>query len=357
MKIALTADIHIGVSNKLEDSIWALNKIRNYCIDNNIQHIFILGDLLHDREYIQVKDLNSLVDFLTETSDKYGIQITAFPGNHDMYLKNSWEINGLKPLSGYLKAYHKISNFKLGGVRFWVVPFIHYESKYMETITKLYKKHRDGDVLLTHVGVKTSNLNMCFLIKSWSIVDFTDSPFDRIYTGHFHIHQQVGDNLWYPGSPIPYKFDEGNTNHGFLVFDTNNRTHEFIDLFSDVDDNTPPQFWTIDDTNINDSDDKIHGNIVRVALSHEYTHNQLAEIRKELHKRGAKDIRWMNLASKEEKETIIGAKNAASADHLFERYIEHDKKGIKKLNKKLLLQLNSNIVADGDRIYAEEEWS
>jgi DNA repair exonuclease SbcCD nuclease subunit len=356
MKIAITADIHIGVPGKLQHNMWGLRRIRQHCIDNDMKYIIVLGDLLHDREHIRIEDLNILVDFLIETDEKYGITVITFPGNHDMYLKNSWDINSLKPLARYTKSYHKVSKLKLGGVRFWIVPFIYYEDEYMKTLDKIYKQHQEGDVLLTHIGVKSATLNACFLLKSWSVVDFAESPFDRVYAGHFHIQQQVGHNVWYPGSPVPFRFDEGDAAHGFFTFDTTTRTHEFIDLWEGAGDDAPPQLWTIDDSSIKTIEtDTVKGNIIRVALSQEYTHNQLSEIRESLSALGAKDVRWLNLASKEEKQGIdAAAEIAASASSLFERFVEADKDGTKDLDVNLLLKFNASIVADGDRKYTEQ---
>jgi len=355
MKIAITADIHVGVPGRLNDIIWSLCRIREYCAEHSIGHIFILGDLLHDREQLRIDDLNALVSFLSETDEKYGIKIIAFPGNHDMYLKNSWDINSLKPLERYLEAYYQIDKFVLGGVRFWIVPFIHYESRYTAVLNAINKKHKDGDVLLTHIGVRSSTLNMCFLLKSWSIIDFADSPFDRVYTGHFHIKQKVGKNVWYPGSPIPFKFDEGDIDHGFLIFDTESRTHEFVDLWDGVHGYAPPKFITIADDDIRSADSiDVKGNIIRVALSRDWTHNQLADIRECYQKLGAIDVRWLNLRSKEEKESVaIAQEAAASASDLFKRFVEADKRGTKNLDVKTLLKLNTEIVADGDRKYSE----
>lgn len=357
MRIAITADIHVGVPGRLDDIMWSLRRIRHHSLEHGAKHILILGDLLHDREQIGVDSLNALVDFLIESDEKYGIEFITFPGNHDMYLKNSWDINSIKPLTRYLKSYHKVTSIKLGGIRFWIVPFIHYESEYMKVIDAVNKKHNEGDVLLTHIGVKSATLNTCFLLKSWSIVDFNDSPFDRIYTGHFHVHQQVGHNMWYPGSPIPFRFDEGDVEHGFFIFDTESREHEFIDLWKNAE-NPPPRFTTISDSNLKKiKTSQVRGNIVRIALNRDYTHNQLSAIRKVLHKLGAKDVRWLNMASKEDKEGMGAAIEAASSDDLFERFIEADKAGVKGLNKSLLLKFNKEIVAEGDKIFTEEQYA
>ena len=94
------------------------------------------------------------------------------PGNHDMPLRNSWEVNTLKPLNKLLTIIDEIKIIKLYDQRFWVVPFIHYESVYLQILEQIHKQYELGDVLLTHVGVHNATLNECFLIKNWSKVYF-----------------------------------------------------------------------------------------------------------------------------------------------------------------------------------------
>ncbi len=361
MKICITADIHVGVTGRLHDIMWSLRKIRSHCAENGIKKILVLGDLLHDREHIRSDDLNALVNFLIQTDEEYGIELISFPGNHDMYLKNSWDINSLKPLTRYLTTHHKVTKINIGGVRFWIIPFIHYEDKFMKTLDIVSKKHKEGDVLLTHIGVKSAILNTCFLLKSWSIVDFTNCPFDRVYTGHFHTHQKVGENVWFPGSPIPFKFDEGDVDHGFFIFDTETREHEFVSIWADAENfedgkNIPPQFMTLTDEALDElGPEDIKNNIIRIDRSKEYTHNQSMELREKLHKLGARDVKFMSASSKESRESIELAKaTAASTSELFDRFLEADKDGVKDLNKNILKKFNDEIIAEGDKRYVVE---
>jgi hypothetical protein len=95
--------------------------------------------------------------------------------------------------------------------------------------------------------------------------------------------------------------------------------------------------------------EEVSGNIIRVALTQDYTQNQLSEIRKNLVSLGAKDVRLMNLAAKEEKDKIEIAAEVASMSDLFDRFIDADIKGIEGLSKDLLKKLNREIMAEGDK--------
>jgi len=330
MKIALIADVHFGYPGRLPDILWAMRHIKSVCLSEGVSKAFVLGDLFHDRERIDVETLNTAVDFFVE-AEADGLQFAVFPGNHDMYLLDSWDITAVKPLGRYIEVYNKPTAVSIGNLRAFIVPFMHYEDKYMAFIKALESKRSDGDLLFTHIGIRSAT----------------------VYAGHFHVHQQVGSNVWYVGSPIPFRFDEGDAPHGFMILDTESRQHRFIDIMGE--EGAPPQFVTIDDSTIDKHlrDSSLRGNMVRVSLSKDYTHNQLEEIRHAILESGARGVRWLNLvSSKEQKDSIIAAgKAAASAAELFERFIEADKSS-KDLSRKLLLKLNAEIVADGDRKYS-----
>jgi hypothetical protein len=198
---------------------------------------------------------------------------------------------------------------------------------------------------------------MCFLLKHWSIVDLSESGFDKVFTGHFHCAQQVGSNIWYPGSLIPFKFDEGDVDHGFIVLDTETLDHEFVSIWAgETQADRPPQFLTLDDDGISaKTEDEVRGNVVRVALSHEYTSNQLEDIRKHLQELGAKTVRWLHIGSKDDKQKFeIAADQAATASELFTRFAAADKNA-KPLKMELLLKLNREVVSEGDRRYTAAE--
>lgn len=356
MQIVITADIHHGVPGRSDHILWALKRVREYCTHHDIKYWINLGDLTHDRESLNIMELCQLAEFLDETQTKNGIEIIAFPGNHDMFLRNSWKINSLEPLRKFIKCYSKVTSITIGGVRFWILPFVHYESSYMQMVAKIETVYRPGDVLLSHIGVKNANLSTCFLFKSWSIVNFTESKFDRVYVGHFHSHQQVGTNLWYPGSIIPFKFDEGDVDHGFFVFDTETRTHEFISIWEGVDRTSPevpPQFMTIDESVLDKvTSDDVAGSLVKVALQKEHTFNQIQEIRQQILDFGARDVRWIPFASKEDKSIIAATQqNMSSVSTLFERHLDNDKDNLKELDTNKLLEYNKIVISEGDRRY------
>lgn len=358
-KVVFTADVHFGVNGRLADILFACNTIKEYCRHAGIDTVVVLGDLFHDRQAINIEVLTTVCNFFEEV-EALGQRWITFPGNHDMFLRHSWGINSLQALKRHLTVIEDISILKLDEQRFWVLPFVTFEKSYMRILRRMEKKFEPGDKLLTHIGVRGATLNTCFLLKDWSIVNFDYLPFEKVYTGHFHSKQKVGDKVWYPGSPIPFKFDEGDVPHGFFVYDTVTDSHGFVNIwdaakkfFPDI--VPPPQFRTILDEDVNGlTVADVQHNIVRIALQRTYTQDEKGLLRNKLQDMGAKAVRWMDLAQKIEQRVVIEKSKVENRD-LFKAFTSQDANGLKDLDDRLLTQLHDEIVHDGDELYAVEE--
>jgi DNA repair exonuclease SbcCD nuclease subunit len=348
MRVIITSDIHFGVPGKLQHSIWAAKVIREYAAKNDIGVVLVLGDMFHDRQSLNIQVLSESFDFFDELDKDYDQEWVVFPGNHDMFLKNSWKVNSVRPLSRLLTIVEEIKCINIGGQKFWIVPFVHYEAAFMQAIRAIEVQASPDDILLTHIGVRGASLNECFLLKNWSVVDFSETKFKRVYTGHFHCYQHVGKNTWYPGSPIPFRFEEGLVEHGFLVYDTEKNEHEFINTFKVGKELLPneqpsPDYLTF----VDDDKDKVDvsGNYARVCLSKDYTTNELSEIRAYLLNKGAIDVKWMK--SQQEEDLVIQEKSKITDGlKLFEQWVTHDNP--EHLDKIALIDLNKKIVDEGE---------
>ena len=352
-KVLITADLHFGLPKKLNDILWSVKTIRKYAAQNDIEAVIVCGDVFHDRVNYNIEVLNAAHEFFEETR-AMGQEWIVFPGNHDMPLRNSWAVNTLKPLNKVLTVIEEIKMMKICGQRFWVVPFVHYESVYMKILNSIEEQYEDGDVLLTHVGVNNATLNECFLIKHWSVVDFSNSKFNRVFTGHFHCHQSVGEraNVWYPGSPIPFRFDEGMVPHGFIEFDLETQEVKFKEIFDLhlLDGPRPPDYITITDEALEEGIfgekclELFKGDNVRIKLNRDYSRDELLKMRQDLEEVGVKQVK-LNKMKEDKVDITSGSKNNLSLnspEDLFNQWVEHDKP--KKLDVELLKRLNKEIL-------------
>jgi len=358
-KIALLADIHLGIGNRQKDIIWALETVREYCHTHDIEQIIILGDLFHDRQSLSIDILCAAYDFFKGAKD-LDQQWVAFPGNHDMFLKHSWDINSIKPLGEVLTIIDTVKIIEIDNTRFWVLPFVYSETSYMKILRRIEEQIQPGDILLTHIGVCTAKLNVCFLLQHWNIVDFTTSQFQRIYAGHFHLQQQVGENLWYPGSLLPYKFDEGDSPHGFFIYDTEEHEHQFIDIWNAGEDKeeAPPNYINLHGDHLDEKTSADVANChIRIAATREYSPNEKQEIRERLTKMGARRIVFTDILIDDEPASLPQEEETEplKIEELFEKLFDADPRGTKGLQRSLAFRLNREIIAEGNEIYTKEE--
>ncbi len=365
-KIAFVADIHRGVPGRGPDINYSCRVVREYCKAANIDVVVVLGDLFHNRESLAIDVLQDAVDFHEEAAQKYDQKWITFPGNHDMFLRHSWQINSIAPMRKYLTYIDDVKLLTLNDRRFWVLPFITFEKSFMRVLRKIEEKYEEGDTLLTHIGVRGATLNTCFLLKDWSVVTFETSKFKRIYTGHFHSKQQLGDGLeeptvWYPGSLIPFKFDEGDIAHGFYVYDTDTQTHKFVNIWKAGEkllpgEKPPPQFCTLlDDLLESKTEAEVKNNIIRVALQRPHTQEEKRRIKDRLLELGAARVGWWDMTQTLDRkpETIMTVDQPNR--NLFKAWLDVDKKGVQGLDPAILDKTHDDVVHEGDELYAVEE--
>lgn len=354
----MAADIHLGTGSRLHDILWSMRTIKEYAVKHDIDTIVVLGDLYHDRDSLSIDVLCESFDFFREAR-KAGQQWIAFPGNHDMFLKHSWKYSSLEPLRDLITVIDDVKLLKLDDRRFWILPFIYSESAYMRVVSRINERYEEDDVLLTHIGVKTAIQNICFLLQSWSVVDFSKTKFDQVFSGHFHIQQNL-DNLWYVGSIIPFKFDEGDVSHGFIEYDLDDRTFEFVDIWKagkevGIDGSPPPQYKTFYDELIEEKTEKdVNNCIIRIAITRDYSPNEKNEIRQKFLDMGARKITFFDIIDKEiniEKITHY----TVPASRLFLKWLKQDEDNLASYNKGLLKKLNCEIMQEGDEIYQKSK--
>ena len=72
-----------------------------YLLENNITKILHLGDYYDNRKFINFKALEHNRKIFLEKLREYKIHMDIIPGNHDVFYKNTNELNSLKELLGH----------------------------------------------------------------------------------------------------------------------------------------------------------------------------------------------------------------------------------------------------------------
>ena len=251
-KVLVFTDLHIGLKgaqkNRLAICARVVKKIIDYTVANGIGTILFLGDWNHTRVSTENNALNvsyRLMQALAKVAKVYAIL-----GNHDIYMKNSLDINSLvifKDLANVVVV-DKVMEASINGNKSLLIPWL-------GDLTAYDKESQD--MLFGHFDISSK-----FLIKSYVadnaakgvseelgkelsadkdlgsvgdlVGDFVDvaKKTGKIFSGHIHGHKEfLSKGRWFSfvGSPYQQNLGELGCKCGFYVIDEANNA-KFVEL-------------------------------------------------------------------------------------------------------------------------------
>lgn len=204
MKIIQTSDIHLKVSEKerLEVLKWIVKKCGKDDLAADV--LIIAGDL-----FDSTSDALKLRTKVREIFDEFTGEVWLLPGNHDADVYGGGEVYGDR-----VKILNMPEIIQKNGINIIGIPFSR-DKKLGEVLEEidLAKNKTEGEtkILITHGTliderhfyiqeyIKDNEKGEYFPIY-WA--DLKDKDFSYVGLGHFHNYQELGQNLYYSGSPV-----------------------------------------------------------------------------------------------------------------------------------------------------------
>lgn len=229
MKVAIITDTHWGARSDasifLDYQKQMLdNQFFPYLEANQITTVLHLGDLVDRRKYINFNTSSRMKSDFLDRLVGYNVHIIV--GNHDVFYKNTNQVNAFTQLLGEYKfnCYYQATEVNLAGFNLLFVPWINDDNRLhtFETIAKTTSQLCFGHFELN--GYEMNTGNVCHDGLDPNLLQ----KFDLVFSGHFH-KKSAGNNVHYLGSPWEMTWGESNDPHGFHILDLNTRTIEFVE--------------------------------------------------------------------------------------------------------------------------------
>lgn len=244
-KIIHIADVHIRPFIRMEEYTFKLNEL-NEKIKEEIEgykpeeiRILISGDITHNKNTIS-NELIAFVSMWIRQLEQFG-KVIVISGNHDLMVGNMSRMDTLTSIftaSQFNNAIHLDSYL---GYDSGIIPdenitwalysiFSDFRRPNIEQAKEDFPKNIV--VGLYHGTIVGATLNNGTIIDSGVDGDIF-SGCDFVAAGDIHKRQEIkrGDvKIVYPGSLIQQTFGETVTQHGFVVWDLDNKSHKFVDL-------------------------------------------------------------------------------------------------------------------------------
>jgi hypothetical protein len=158
---------------------------------------------------------------------KHGITMDIIPGNHDVYYKNTNELNALKELQGHymneVNLVMKPTVMNYDGTDIALIPWINPENE-DETLKFLAKCK--ADIVGAHLELKGFEMTKGMPCQEGMDKKHFDR-FEMVLTGHFHA-KSTQENIHYLGSQMEFFWNDCNDAKYFHILDTETRELEPI---------------------------------------------------------------------------------------------------------------------------------
>lgn len=229
MQVAVITDMHFGARNS--NPVIERNQVqflRNQFFPTlesmNVGAVLILGDTWDTRKAINIGTFNTFNEEFFKPLSKLDIPVYSLIGNHDIYFKNTNNINSLSLITNKnFQVIHECEVINLDGVKFGMISWINNENQ--ERINQFISTV-DADIICGHfeaIGFETVRG-----VKAEHGMDHNIfARFKEVWSGHFHLPQQR-DNFLYIGNPFDFTWADYKADKAFFVFNTETMCKHYI---------------------------------------------------------------------------------------------------------------------------------
>jgi len=203
MKFLFIGDLHIKTDNSEEIDILMI-EIDRICSLEKYDYIIVGGDVMHYHERLFTQCLNKSLHFLNKLAKIAYTYVLV--GNHD-YVNNSefltenhW-MNSLKTVDN-LQIVDNVLEFE----DFILCPYV-YAGRFIEALETVTKNWCQKKLIFAHQEFKGCKMGAIISIEG----DEWKEEYPYVISGHIHDNQKVGNNIYYPGTPLQHSFGDSDT--------------------------------------------------------------------------------------------------------------------------------------------------
>ncbi|UKZ74495.1 hypothetical protein TrVFT333_002165 [Trichoderma virens FT-333] len=247
----LLSDIHFRHPDR--DRIWHTAKwIVAEAERNKVKRVVICGDLLTSRAMQLTHVLSACYRFIGLLSDVVP-RIHIVLGNHDLAYRRDYQTTALdalniRRLAPYVSVHSSIAHHEWDGRRVLILPFREDQNELAEAVDALDPYEASKTVAFAHLAINRAITQRYVVgtgvdnLRARSSITYRGlmgpdrfASLARTFTGHFHSHQTIRNNvdlrgsITYLGSPLQLSWaDLYDEQRGVVLFDPETLEHEML---------------------------------------------------------------------------------------------------------------------------------
>lgn len=205
MKLLCIGDPHIKSDNS-DDIDILLNELKRILSASSYDAIVILGDVMHYHERLFTPALNKSLYFI-DTLRKIAFTYVLV-GNHDainnsIFLTDQHWMNALKSWDNV-----KIVDTVVNTTDFLLCPYVP-PGRLIEALETTVERveWQSKRLIIAHQEIKGCKMGAIVSTEG----DEWKEEYPHLVSGHIHDNQHVGENVYYPGTPLQHSFGDSDT--------------------------------------------------------------------------------------------------------------------------------------------------
>ena len=224
MKVAIITDTHFGARNDNDNFNEYFYQFYEgvffpYLQTHNIKTVLHLGDLMDRRKYVSYKTAKDFRERFILPLKHLKVDFHCLVGNHDIYFKNTNDVNSLQELIGQTSnkfhLYADATEVNIGGLDILFMPWIN-QQNYIYSMGMI--DETKAKVCMGHLEIKGFQMHKG-QINDHGYDKELFKKFHTVFSGHFH-HKSDDGQIYYLGNPYEIYWNDYNDKKGFHIFDT-----------------------------------------------------------------------------------------------------------------------------------------
>ena len=224
MKVAIITDTNFGARNDNDNFNEYFYQFYEgvffpYLQTHNIKTVLHLGDLMDRRKYVSYKTAKDFRERFILPLKHLKVDFHCLVGNHDIYFKNTNDVNSLQELIGQTSnkfhLYADATEVNIGGLDILFMPWIN-QQNYIYSMGMI--DETKAKVCMGHLEIKGFQMHKG-QINDHGYDKELFKKFHTVFSGHFH-HKSDDGQIYYLGNPYEIYWNDYNDKKGFHIFDT-----------------------------------------------------------------------------------------------------------------------------------------
>ena len=185
---------------------------------NGSKVILQLGDLFTNRQNMSVRMYADCKKLFTKFKDN-DIRFISLLGNHDIYYKNSLQVNSHNMFDGLIESIQVQTDVTINGYKCLLKPWM----------TENEQLPVDYDFIIGHFAIRNFEMVKGYVDTSSMLTnDFFMNTSTHCISGHYHL-QNMTPYVSYIGTPWELNWNDSGTSKGAFIWDKEWKDAKFIE--------------------------------------------------------------------------------------------------------------------------------